>query len=233
MTPKGSTPESSAVQYVAGMSWRERLRASVDVSRRKHSLIAADAGVSPETLSRVLSGQHPRPSFETVVRIAHAVGENVGWILGEHGFALTAAQRRELRGFIAFLNAEILGAAPKLDSRAAPNAIRRRDADVPPPHRALGARLVYEARGDSMADAAIAEGDLLYVAPSADVRHAAGRIVVARLGAATFARQLEVRAGRTHLLSRSERYSPIDVDEESDRFELVGVVVARSGAPQV
>lgn len=215
------------------MSWRERLRAAVESSSRRHGLIAGEAGISPETLSRVLSGRHPRPSFETVVRIAHAVGENVGWLLGEQGFALNGTQRAELRGFIAFLEVDVLGAAPTLDARATPNAVRRKDAEIPRPHHQLGARLVYEASGDSMSGAAIADGDLLYVAPSTDVRRAAGRIVVARLGAGAFAKELEVRGGRTRLVSRNERYSPIDVDEESGRFELIGTVVARAGAPRV
>jgi DNA-binding phage protein len=36
-----------------------------------------DAGVTPETLSRILNSADARPAFETVVRIAHAVNESV------------------------------------------------------------------------------------------------------------------------------------------------------------
>src|SRR5436305_3901809 len=68
------------------VSWRERLRVAIDASGRTQSAIAASAGVSPETLSRVLSGVHAQPAFETVVRIAHAVGESVGTLLDEPAF---------------------------------------------------------------------------------------------------------------------------------------------------
>jgi transcriptional regulator with XRE-family HTH domain len=209
------------------VSWRERLRAAVDASGRTHGVIASAAGLSPETLSRVLSGQHPKPSFDTVVRIAHAVDENVGWILGERGFTLAATQRAELRGLIAILQSEILGAEPGLDARTAANAVRRRG-EIPHAYEAAGARLIFEARGDSMLGVAIAHGDLLYVAPRNDLRECAGRIVVARLDGETFVKQLDIRAGRTRLVSRNERYAPIDVDDGS--FELIGVVVGRAGA---
>jgi DNA-binding phage protein len=43
--------------------------------------IAEQAGVTPETLSRVIHGIHKQPGFETVVRIIHAAGETVGWLL--------------------------------------------------------------------------------------------------------------------------------------------------------
>jgi transcriptional regulator with XRE-family HTH domain len=75
------------------MNWRERLRDAIDRSGQKHYLIAEDAGVTRATLSRILSGAHPQPKFETIVRIAHAVGENVGYLAGEQGFSLSSEQR--------------------------------------------------------------------------------------------------------------------------------------------
>jgi hypothetical protein len=38
-----------------------------------------------------------RPSFDVVVRITHAAGESVGWVLGEPAFALSFEQRELLR----------------------------------------------------------------------------------------------------------------------------------------
>lgn len=77
--------------------WRERLRLAVERDGRKHSVIAREAGLTPETLSRVLTGAHNRPQFETVVRITHACGTTVGWLLSEHGYSLSTQQRRQLR----------------------------------------------------------------------------------------------------------------------------------------
>jgi DNA-binding phage protein len=77
--------------------WRERLRETVERSGTKHAAIAWNAGIAPETLSRILSGDHRHPRFETVVRITHACGETVGWLLAEDGFALSAEETRRVR----------------------------------------------------------------------------------------------------------------------------------------
>ena len=62
------------------------------------------AGVSPETLSRVLTGVHAQPGFETVVKIAHATGEKVGWILREPQAALSVEDLKMMRECIDFLD---------------------------------------------------------------------------------------------------------------------------------
>jgi len=54
--------------------WRERLRDAVNRSGKKHSVIAEDAGITPATLSRVLTSVHEHPRFETIMRITHAAG---------------------------------------------------------------------------------------------------------------------------------------------------------------
>jgi len=73
--------------------WRDRLREAVNRTGKKHSYIASEAGVAPETLSRVLTSRSSQPSFDVVVRITRAAGESVGWILGEAGFIFSAEER--------------------------------------------------------------------------------------------------------------------------------------------
>ena len=79
------------------MGWRERLGDAVQRSGKKHSTVAWDAGITPATLSRVLTGAHRHPRFETVLRIAQASGETVGWVCGEQGFYLDGRQRAKVR----------------------------------------------------------------------------------------------------------------------------------------
>jgi transcriptional regulator with XRE-family HTH domain len=71
--------------------WRERLRQAVKnraaITWTKESAIAREAGIAPETLSRVLNERHGRPSFDTIVRIAHAAKENVGYLIGERALS--------------------------------------------------------------------------------------------------------------------------------------------------
>ena len=78
------------------MDWRERLRLAVKQDGRKQAAIAWQAGIAHETLNRVLNGAHERPQLETVVKIAHAVGVTVGWVLDERR-AFTDDQQRKLR----------------------------------------------------------------------------------------------------------------------------------------
>ena len=59
--------------------------------------IAYVAGMTPETLSRILSAEHVRASFESIAKIAHVAGVSVGWVLEEPGFSLTDEQRARVR----------------------------------------------------------------------------------------------------------------------------------------
>ena len=68
--------------------------------------------------------------------------------------------------------------------------------------------------------------------PLRSTREAAGRVVVCRIDGAEYVKVLDLRGGRTRLLSRNDRYPPIEVSDGSQRFELVGVVVGRTGALQ-
>lgn len=213
-----------------GMSetWRDRLRAAIARSGKKHSAIARDAGVAPETLSRILNAAHQQPSVETIARIAHAVGENVGWLFDEPGFTLSADEQRELHKVVRFLHDAVLPTVARPRERLQPNAAPSGSTDIPRAFTARGARLVYEALGDSMSGASILDRDLLYVKPTRSIREAAGRVVVCRVDGAEYVKVLDIRGGRTSLLSRNDRYPPIDVDEE--RFELIGIVLGRMGA---
>ncbi len=224
---EGNVDGVSRLKYVRLVSWRERLRAAVDASGRTQNAIAATAGVTPETLSRVLSGVHAQPAFETVVRLAHAVGESVGTLLDEPAFVLDAEQRAEVRRVIDYLRAAVRTSV--IEAQSAPNAIVQRTAEVPRSYYLRGARVVFQAAGDSMIEAGILDGDLLFVVPTRAIRDAAKRVVVCRVAGITLVKQLELRAGRIRLLSCNERYAPIEVDEEND-FQLTGIVIGRQGS---
>jgi len=211
------------------VSWRKRLRTAVLASRRKHSAIAADAGIAPETLSRILNAAGAKPAFETVVKIAHAVNESVGWLLNERGFALSSEQEKTLAETVDFLQATLVhGSAARRSALSEPNVERvRRRSKIPRKEQSLGAKLVFRAFGASMADADIAEGDLVFVRPTGDLRGADGALVVCRLGSSEFLKQLQIGPHGIRLLSQNDRYLPIDVSD-SDDFALIGIVVGQA-----
>jgi transcriptional regulator with XRE-family HTH domain len=86
--------------------WRKRLVHAIHLSRRTQASIAEQADVTPETLSRVIHGIHAQPGFETVVRIIHATGESVGWLLREPQTFLSTDDSARMREIIAFLESK-------------------------------------------------------------------------------------------------------------------------------
>jgi repressor LexA len=119
--------------------------------------------------------------------------------------------------------------SPAIDALSAPNAVPQHTAEVPRLYYLRGARLVFQAAGDSMIEAGILDGDLLFVAPTRALRDVAKRIVVCRVGSTVLVKRLELRVGRIRLVSCNPRYAPIDVDEEND-FQLTGIVIGRLGS---
>lgn len=218
-------PSPPVLYLTMPVNWRARLRAAIEKSGKKHSAIAEDADVDPTTLSRVLNARM-EPTFQTVVRIARALGENVGWLLDERGFALSADEQKQLRKVVRFLDDALLGVARR--DRVEDNALADGSAEIPRAYVVRGARLAYEAIGDSMLGAGIADRDTLFVKPTRSTREAGGRIVVCRVDGAELVKVLDLRAGRIRLLSRNERYPPIEIADHM-RFELVGIVVGRAG----
>ena len=77
--------------------WRVRLRQAIRDSGKKQSAVALEAGMTPESVSRILSAVHARPSFESIAKIARAAGVSLGWIMEEPGFTLTDEQRAKVR----------------------------------------------------------------------------------------------------------------------------------------
>jgi SOS-response transcriptional repressor LexA len=221
-------PPAPVLHLKMPVNWRARLRAAIDKSGKKHGAIAADAGVDPTTLSRILNARM-QPTFDTVVRLARALDENVGWILDERGFTLSADEQKQLRKVVRFLDDALLGTAATRRDRLESNALADRNAEIPRAYAVRGARLAYEAVGDSMLGAGIADRDTLFVRPTRSMREASGRVVVCRADEAEYVKVLDLRAGRIRLLSRHDRYPPIEITE-STRFELIGIVVGRAGA---
>jgi len=55
---------------------------------------------------------HCNPRVDTIVRIAHAAGENVGWVFDEPGFFLSGEQRAKVRT-VAGILMDMTGGRPK------------------------------------------------------------------------------------------------------------------------
>lgn len=93
----------------------DRLKAAIAARGMKQSALAAEAGIPPETLSRILTRTTENPGIHTVSKIARVLGESVGSLLGERGFEITDADRERARQFVGWLTERFA-----LDERALP-----------------------------------------------------------------------------------------------------------------
>lgn len=87
--------------------------------------------------------------------------------------------------------------------------------------RRPAATFYVRARGDSMVNAGILDGDILVVDRS--LTPTTGRIVVAALDGDLTVKELELRGARARLLSANPKYEPIGIGEHQ-AFEVWGVV---------
>ena len=105
--------------------------------------------------------------------------------------------------------------------------------EIPAHYAGLGAKHVFKAEGDSMIEIGITDRDILFVRPEVDPRVADGKVVVCRVAGSEYVKILRIKRDRIHLVSANARYKPRVVDEEADNFELIGIVVGRSGYPAI
>lgn len=216
-----------------------RISALLEAKGWTQAKLAAEADVSEEAVSKIITGTTADPLHSTITRIAHALGETVGSLDGEKGFDLAAADQQFLREFIAWANRKLAAATlPLIDS--APNATELEViSDSRPakaPHAAAipgllkrkGAKEVFRASGDSMIAAGILADDLLFVRRTGVLRMAAGKIVVCKARGKTYVKTLEMTRGRIRLISADERYAPVELTREEVQF--IGVVIGRMGS---
>ncbi|HVN47458.1 MAG TPA: transcriptional repressor LexA [Bacteroidota bacterium] len=78
-------------------------------------------------------------------------------------------------------------------------------------------------RGDSMQDAQIATGDLLFVDP--DVEAKSGRMVVALVEGEPTVKWFQKEGTTISLVPANKKYKPIVIDKHDENFKIVGVVV--------
>ena len=78
-------------------------------------------------------------------------------------------------------------------------------------------------RGDSMKDANLETGDLLFVDPKIEAR--SGRMVVALVEGEPTVKWYERDGNTVRLVPANSKYKPIEVSRHDELFKIVGVVV--------
>ncbi len=231
------------------MDWVDRLRIAVD-AKGKQSAVAEEADVDASALSNILRRETVDPKLQTLVRVCRVCGVTVGWVLGETGFDLgdddydlfgrlsewvshkqDLRKQQEAAGMLrpSRVMKEIPAVAtPEGETFFDEDELR--DREIPIEYQNEGANGVFRTRGDSMIDAGIFEGDILFVRKTTNPRIANRRIIVGRLDGTFTVKRLRYEKGVTTLVSerRGEPEVTIGKDDEAQRFRLIGVVVGLS-----
>ncbi|HKR62416.1 MAG TPA: S24 family peptidase [Thermoanaerobaculia bacterium] len=225
------------------MDWVDRLQQAVNAKGKQES-VADEAGVDRSALSDILRRDTLNPKLFTVYRVCRVCDVTVGWVLGEKGFELGEDDFQQLDS-IATWSARKL--AERGQETIAPPRPRRREKsaelpavatargetyddemrgrDIPREYQNEGANSVFVTRGDSMIDAGIFEGDVLFVKKSKNRRVANGKIVVCRLDGTFTVKRLHIEGNIISLISEKQGDAPITINEEAERFELIGIVI--------
>lgn len=221
----------------------ERLEAAIRASGKPRKVVAKDAGIAPETLSRLISGENANPTYDVLVRVARAANTTVGALNGE-SIQLSAEDDTVLTHLRSWIDEKLA----TIDARNEPNALiidgppvmvrdlriaerRSREAELPASPFGDDANLILRATGDSMRDAGILAGDTLYA--STRRRNAAltalGKVVACRIGEDIFVKRLTSTRRRHFLLSANPRYRAIEIDPADPEFVILGIVAGRLG----
>lgn len=236
---------------VEGMTLGERLRAAIDRKNKSHAWVAQEVGITAASLSAILTGKTADPSFFTVLAIARTIDEPLSAIvddplvywnaeelarLGDVGEWLVQRTKRNGAGQALEVPARkksgsrIARVMPVAASRVAsyPDASELPRKRIPAKWVQAQANVVFEVHGESMTGENIHPGDLLYVHRERDIAKALGKIVVCVVDDMVLVKRLQTNDEKLLLKSANPAHHDFEVDENSERFRLIGIVVGSS-----
>ena len=230
----------------------ERLRALIDQKNLAHRWVAEEVGITPQTLSHILDGTTQDPSFFIIYGIAVAIKEPLSAIVGDSPFIWTQddldrlaeqggwiVEKLKGRQAVTPLSiparrkpgsspAKVTPVAATPRSGLEPAAFELPSKPIPPKMKDARATRVFRVVGESMTGAGYEDGDLVYVRPQREPQSAVGKIVVCMVDGTPLLKRLRTRGRKLVLESAHPGHPPMLVDEESERFKLVGIVVGKS-----
>jgi len=231
------------------MTLGERLRKAIDGKNKSHAWVAQEVGITPASLSAILTGKTEDPSFFTVLAIARTLGEPLsaivddplhywkaeelgkleelgGWLVERTvrkgaGQPLAIPPRRKQGGG----RTRVLPVAATPDFVLYPDAFEQPRKRIPAKYR-RNADAVFSVTGESMIGENIQPRDLLYVRRTSSMEDAVGRIVVCTVDDMILVKRLMKRDGALVLESANPTAPVMRINEDAVRFALIGIVIA-------
>jgi SOS-response transcriptional repressor LexA len=234
------------------MTLGERLRAAIEAKHMSQAGVAEEVGMTPAALSNILTGTTKDPSFFTVLAIARVVKEPLSAIVDDPTIFWTNEELGRLRETGEWLVKRTtlehagapVGIPPRKKGRRAvtlvhpvaasagvalyPDASELPRKRIPAQYKRMHADAVFSVRGESMTGENIFPTDLLYVHRTKAVAEAIGRVVVCTVDDMILVKRLGTSKRKLLLESAHEGHEPMEVDENSSRFRLIGIVVGTS-----
>ncbi len=218
----------------------DRLKAAVKASGKLQKQIAHDAGLDATKLSRLLRGQI-KANIEDVEAVLAALGRTMQSLYAGEA---EVDVRLALKTLTDYVDKHEVATrvipkkrAPSRLARtfpvaATPNVTlfderKRRRVEIPPSLWKAGARYAASVVGDSMIDAGINDGDIVYFRQPAAKRPPRGELVIIRVNDGVYLKRYDESRGEKRLLSDNEAYRAIVLQPEDD-VELYGIVVRDS-----
>ena len=225
-----------------------RVHAAVKASGLSKKEVASHAKMTVYQLSRLLNGRLKRPSLPAIEAVLAAIGKGMEDLYAgaqsndvRHALRVVTeyVDRHESPGPpVSAPTVNVSRVRPKkkrsrtvatYDVAANPNAIlldsghttRRK---IPTDLWNRGARGGVRVVGDSMIDAGIRDGDVVFFAPEVDRRAARGKMVVIRVNTAVYLKYYQERDGQKLLLSAKPGLAPM-ILKPSDDVRLHGIVI--------
>lgn len=199
--------------------------------------------MTPSELSRLLNHRLDSPSIYDIEAVARVINVSMEALYAErrdqtNEVAAARAAITALSRFVDAIDVTVIRKAPMEKGRpanrarvimaATPNVeLYGGDGpreDVPNELWSRGARHAARVIGNSMIDAGINSGDIVFFRPPTSIAAARGKIVVCRYGSGVYLKRLERVGDEIRLLSDNEAYKPLIVAPDDD-FELYGIVV--------
>lgn len=200
--------------------FKDRLEEALSMKDMKPSELSKQTGIGEGAISQYRKGKY-KASQRNLEKISRALNVSISWLMGISD-ELTDSYPPSLHPLPDMKEWPVLGAT------ACGKTLHREllDETVLAPAD-IKADVVFRCIGDSMVNARIFDGDLVFVRLQPEVE--TGQIAVVRLGDEYTLKRVYIGPDYVELRAENPLYAPIilrGADLESDHFQVVGLAVA-------
>jgi transcriptional regulator with XRE-family HTH domain len=216
----------------------QRVDAAIRGSGKTAKEIEETLDVAPDTIGRIRRDEEDNPKVQVLIGIARETNTTIGALLAG-SFVISPEDEHELLRFRGWIDSKLATDAlqepnAEIIRETAPSVVRRSRVADPAPQPGdhsftADAHLVLRALGKSMIEAGILPDDTLYATAPGTGNSAIGKIIACRIGDGVYVKRLVTEHKRRYLMSAHPHYRPIAVDSDRLTFELLGIIVGRTG----